>query len=65
MQGKDRGRRQAQERQETVMFGKSLRFCHTEHLFEVVCKMVCVGMCCEEKVDEGLLLPENVREMFG
>ena len=47
------------------MFGKSLRFCHTEHLFEVVCKMVCVGMCCGEKVDEGLLLPENVREMFG
>ena len=40
-------------------------FGHTEHLFEGVCKMVCVGMFCGKKEDEGLLLPENVLEMFG
>ncbi len=40
-------------------------FGHTEHLFEVVRKMVCVGMCCGKTEDEGLLLPENVRERFG
>ena len=47
------------------MYGTSLIFGHTEHLFEVVCKTVCVGMCCGKTEDEGLLLPENVREMFG
>ncbi len=47
------------------MYVKSLMFGHTEHLFEVVCKMVCVGMCCGKTEDEGLLLPENVLEMFG